>query len=256
LCGFGGVLSMRRRMSSPVSRGAGCSGARTFERLAIGPFRSFEQNMPSQKEVDAVKLYYNIMVEIKLRIAAVNAGTMLQLTPPLASAFVSEFCFLQIRIICELVALGCLTAHGDVGLTKRLKKEWDASKIMHALETLHPDFFPQALNEAVPAGEKALYTHNDARQMSKADLLALYRECGRMLHRGSVNKLLKANMPVQVHYPDISARLQKIANLLSLHTVAMLGGRKRYVCFLNAADRNGEVYVFRAVLIEPHPPSG
>ena len=82
------------------------------------------------------------MEEVKLRFssvdAALNGGTSL---PPL---HVREF-FLQLRLLCESIALGCLVAHGEITttrLTSKLRKEWAADRIINQLEQLHPDFYP------------------------------------------------------------------------------------------------------------------
>ena len=55
-----------------------------------------------------------------------------------------ELGYLQLRTICELIALACLAAHGDVPETtsKRLTKAYNADQIMKALENLHPSFYP------------------------------------------------------------------------------------------------------------------
>jgi hypothetical protein len=42
-----------------------------------------------------------------------------------------------------LIALGCLTAHGDLQ-TGKLKDEYKADKIIKRLQQLHPDFYPHA----------------------------------------------------------------------------------------------------------------
>src|SRR5690242_15713425 len=75
-----------------------------------------ETPMPTKSQNDAMNLYAGLMTEIKVRINAINTGTMNQI--PVPPPLVKEFCFLQIRMICELVALGCLVAHGDISDTK------------------------------------------------------------------------------------------------------------------------------------------
>src|ERR1700730_10759516 len=98
--------------------------------------------MPTQKQLQAAALYGGIMEEIKIRISAIDAGTGGLL--PLSPVIIREHCFLQIRIICELIALGVLVAHGDIEATKtsKLQKAWHAKEIMDALLKLHQDFYP------------------------------------------------------------------------------------------------------------------
>jgi hypothetical protein len=101
--------------------------------------------MPTKEQIAAQGLYANILEEIKLRISAINHCTLGRsgLAPP----FVKDFCYLQIRMLCELVALGCLVAHGDVKetSTNSMRRQWSADKIMDSLERLHPDFYPKAV---------------------------------------------------------------------------------------------------------------
>jgi hypothetical protein len=63
----------------------------------------------------------------------------------LPAAIVREVRFLQLRMLCELIALACLMAHGDipaVQASKKLSKEYSADKIIGQLDALHPNFYP------------------------------------------------------------------------------------------------------------------
>jgi hypothetical protein len=96
--------------------------------------------MPTKAQLEAQKLYANLLEEIKLRIASINHCTLGQ--SGLAAPFVKDFCYLQIRMICELVALGCLVAHGDIkeASSKNMQGAWSAEKIMSTLERCIPTF--------------------------------------------------------------------------------------------------------------------
>jgi hypothetical protein len=60
------------------------------------------------------------------------------------ASLTGEFCYFQLRIICELIALACLTAHGDIQGTKsnRLQEAYQADLIIKALTKLHAKFYP------------------------------------------------------------------------------------------------------------------
>ncbi|MEO8683978.1 MAG: hypothetical protein ABI414_03965, partial [Devosia sp.] len=62
--------------------------------------------MATQEQLAASVLYANIMAEVKYRTDAIDAGTGGKL--PLSAPLIREFCYLQLRMICELIALGCL----------------------------------------------------------------------------------------------------------------------------------------------------
>ena len=94
-------------------------------------------------------LYADLMNEAKTRIMIVEhllGGRVRTDGHELPPAMIREFGFLQIRMLCEVVALGCLVAHGDIQeiQSPKMQKTWDIEKTMKELDKLHPDFYPQA----------------------------------------------------------------------------------------------------------------
>src|SRR5690348_10439769 len=87
------------------------------------------------------------MQEIRLRIDAINTGTKGDLSSIRPEA-VREFCYLQIRYICELVSLGCLVAHNDITPVNNMSSQYRADKILNKLVLPARQF----LSEAIPAG--------------------------------------------------------------------------------------------------------
>ena len=98
----------------------------------------------TKEQVETIKLYADLMGEVKLRISALN--TMLGGTTNLPSPIIRETGFLQLRMLCELTALSCLVAHGDIMRTTKIKKEWNAYRIITALAQLHPAFYPRPVD--------------------------------------------------------------------------------------------------------------
>jgi hypothetical protein len=78
-----------------------------------------------------MNLYQALMSEAKERIDEIGFRLAMIKTEPTArtSAFEAEFAYLQMRYLCEIVALACLSAHQSYGLTASLKKEWNADEI-------------------------------------------------------------------------------------------------------------------------------
>jgi hypothetical protein len=101
--------------------------------------------MPTQKQIDASNLYTALMEEIKVRIAFAELAITGRLF--IHSQLVRETAYLQLRLICELIAMSCLVAHGDIKSTqeKRFTKEYDVGKIVDGLEALHADFYPHPI---------------------------------------------------------------------------------------------------------------
>jgi hypothetical protein len=190
---------------------------------------------------DAPTLYANILEEIKLRIAAVDHCTLGRsgLAPP----FVKEFCYLQIRMICELLAVGCLVAHGDIKGTAnaKLQTEWSADKIIKTLSALHPNFYP--LPVRITLTKTSVHLQKVSSPLDQPEFLQLYGRCGDMLHKGSVQKPLRAPFPVQVSYPELTKKLQKIVDLLSAHVIVMYSGEQMYLARLNNPDDANRVQI-------------
>jgi hypothetical protein len=106
----------------------------------------------TNKQFEAAALYCAIMEEIKLRHGCVIA--LMERDAPIEHIFRREFCFLQFRMICELIALGCLVAHGDIKATQTremVRSLWSAKDIIEKLERLHPDFFPTPFVAKTPS---------------------------------------------------------------------------------------------------------
>ncbi len=98
--------------------------------------------MSSKADEAARELYCDLMVEIRGRAASIKAATSGKLGIP--PALIREFGYLQIRMMCELIGLACLVAHGDIPATQsqRLGQEYDPTKILRRLDDLHAEFYP------------------------------------------------------------------------------------------------------------------
>jgi hypothetical protein len=85
--------------------------------------------------------YRALMEEIKWRSQIIRSAHTLPF--PREGAAI-ELSYLQLRMICEVISLGCLVIHGDVvaSRTVRLRKMYLADTIIAALEKLHSDFYP------------------------------------------------------------------------------------------------------------------
>src|SRR3981081_1016837 len=108
--------------------------------------------MITKDQQSAMNIYSGLMDEMKIRLDAVEFAIsgLLQFHPIIHR----EFSYLQLRMICELIALGCLVAHGDIPATKSktLRRAWSADEIFKALEKLHPDFYPHPVEQITVPG--------------------------------------------------------------------------------------------------------
>ena len=104
-----------------------------------------EQQCLPERQNQTLTLYANLMEEVKVRIDALNQILSGQVNLP--PQIVRESCFLQLRMLCELIALSALAAHEDIEATTKLKKEYAAPKIIEHLELLHPSFYPYPVKQ-------------------------------------------------------------------------------------------------------------
>lgn len=130
--------------------------------------------------------YTDLMQEIKKRLYVIE--DVLSGRTTLHGPLAHEFCFLQLRLICECIAYACVIAHEYIQelTTPRVQKAWSADSLMKALDRLHKAFYPKPVRMTVT--EKVQLDEIDVPYLTKADLKKLTGICGDKLHRGSPEK--------------------------------------------------------------------
>jgi hypothetical protein len=147
-------------------------------------------------------------------------------------------------MICELIALSCLTVHGDVPATKakRLTKAYNADQIVKNLERLHPSFYPVPSRQIHdPNGKvveviKILEPH-----LNKRELQLLYGECGDFLHRGNIEQIMKGRKMPELGRMDGWAK--KITTLLNHHQIQLVDEARQLWVIMHASN-DGQVHAF------------
>src|SRR5262249_24475481 len=137
------------------------------------------------------EIYVRLMEEIKRRHSVIEQVFNHTLVMPQMAAF--EFCYLHLRNICEVFALGCLAAHGDIPQVRtQLQSTYNADKIMKQLGRIHSQFYPvpskQTIDQVTQRPIDVVPITSGF--LTKAELLSLYGECGNYLHRGTIRQLL------------------------------------------------------------------
>src|SRR4051812_38533302 len=97
---------------------------------------------------DIIGKYCHLMEEVKRRADIILETYRVSVFDPRTLA---ELSYLQLGCICELIALGCLVAHGDLKevQSKKMRKAYAADQIINRLERLHPDFYPRPGEHAI-----------------------------------------------------------------------------------------------------------
>jgi hypothetical protein len=175
---------------------------------------TFDGTPEQQARVD---LYGGLLGEIKVRMGAIEHIAMGKSGLP--GGIAREACFLQLRMLCELTALGCLVAHGDIKEAKAIWSEWSAGTIIKKLERLHPTFYPRPITVIPqPDPEPNRIENIQNGSLTKDELIQLNGICGDALHRGTIQKLLAPSEP-STDFVDIKGWLDKIALLLAVHAI-------------------------------------
>jgi hypothetical protein len=175
------------------------------------------------------QLYADLMDEARIRIHAVR--DMIEARHLWAPRLLQEFAYLQLRISCETIAVGCVFAHGDVKDPKTLKS-WRPKEMINKLSQLNPDFYPRGIRIRAEGGVVNLDDY-PVPQLTKRELIDLWDECGSYLHRGSADRLVrKHGEMLNVDLSKITEQCQKILNLLDQHVISSADKTKHLIVAL------------------------
>ncbi len=178
----------------------------------------------------ALQEYLTLMHEvvIRLELASEACYGRLNLTP----IYAREFCYLQFRYICELIALGCLQLHGDLPISpKKSKKEWHAEKIMNQLHNEYPYAFPQSVTRQF--GEiNSIIANSKPNALTREDFEKLYKECGEVLHKGTIKKVNASFLGKEPDYNKVIDWHHKLVNLMNEHLIVRSNKREFFLISL------------------------
>jgi hypothetical protein len=187
------------------------------------------------------QIYADLMDEARLRIHAMRDAIAAR--DRWVPRLLQEFSYLQLRMLCEVIAVGCLVAHGDAKSAGALKL-WKAPDIIKRLEQLNPDFYPRGVRfRKLPSGGTHLDEHN-VPQLTKAELVQLWERSGSFLHRGTAKTLVATTGKVlNVNLDAIIQHGTKILNLLEQHIISSADRKSHLLVALAAEDTGGNAMV-------------
>src|SRR5581483_8069298 len=179
--------------------------------------------MNNAKRQEIVDQYRFIMEELTARLGwiAVSLGG----ETGLLGESIREFCFLQLRMICELIGLACLTAHGEILGANKLKDEYSAGKITKALERLHAGFYPVPAERRKVGHKQWVHEPVTSGFMTRGALISFYGRCGEFLHRGTLADYLSHKRKGPAKFHDIAEAGAKIVKLLEVHEIHLSTGK-------------------------------
>ena len=199
--------------------------------------------MATENNLKALETYQALMIEAKAR--ALSIHTLVNDQRGIPSPLAREYGFLQIRMLCEIIGLGCLVAHGDLvdKSPAKLRKTYAPGEIIAALDRLHDDFFPVPIHPEKTATGWHMAEYRGGPYLKKSEIAKLWAKCGEILHRGDLKRVLKKQNPVQNTFLDLNDAGQKILNLLSQHRIITVDGKLAFIAFLQDDAAGGEVRV-------------
>lgn len=203
--------------------------------------------MPNLKEAESIIAEYcSLMEEIKHRNHVINivaSGKLADAIPPRAA---EELCYLQLRMICELIALGSLVAHGDIKATRtrKLSKRYEADWILKTMDRLHPNFYPRPSRQIHDTSGKVKSIEPIASGfLTRPELSKLYHECGGALHRGTLESVLSGKAKKRPDFKRILSWMERIVTLLNHHQIALIDATHEYWIIMHA-EQDGKVHGF------------
>jgi hypothetical protein len=188
----------------------------------------------SASEKDGIKLYLMLMEEAKIRLDAINITYKNE--PLLPPGLVRELCYLQLRFLCEIVALACLAAHGDVTKSKALRSTYEPGKILKQIELLKAHFYPQPMDFDKTNGNTQMRSRPDRLHLTKKELPKLWARSGAVLHRTPMAKLYAPPKQAPHDFSDVIDWAQKIVGLLNGHWITTMENRRGLYVTLRSPD--------------------
>jgi hypothetical protein len=178
--------------------------------------------IPEQIEKSA-QTYSELMGEVKRRIDTMRHMASPAFFEQMPGGIAMECCYLQLRMVTELIALACLTAHGTAprARSRSIRKETSADAIMNSLDKIHPDFYP--IPEQQIRDENGGWLGSNLRMdgfIKRRELTAVYGTCGNVLHIGNFNQISERKpSDLDHHIPYLNKTISGIVGLLQWHTI-------------------------------------
>ncbi len=180
---------------------------------------------PNNAEVTI--LYGELLSEISRRCDLVRG--VLENKFPMHRVFSIEMCYLQFRNVCELIALACISAHGDIAevRSKKLQDTYQADIIIKYMLRINAEFYPVPIKMIINKGQHGknkIETLEGVPHLTRGELLELYHLSSGFLHVGPFSKLI-ADEKKDYSIAGVRTWLKKIDTLIDNHVIKILQHR-------------------------------
>lgn len=178
---------------------------------------SLQEKMP-QNINEVMARYLALMQEIKDRTNAIRIAATNQL--PVHPRIGVKLSYLQLRMVCELIALASVMAHGDLGvvLDTKIKQEDRPGVLLKMLEKVHPECYPRPFKQTRNSRGEPTGGEDITGFLTRDELPKLYGLCGNELHKGKLERI--GRFPkTEDSYRIILSWYGKILLLLGMHKI-------------------------------------
>lgn len=142
--------------------------------------------MPDTDKPEIANNYLQLMKEVKSRLTELDErlSTLKDPNHLMPGAFIdAEYCFLQIRLIYESIALAAILIHEPTD-TNKLKRFYRADRIFTALNKINQFCFPRAITGLSKVDGVYQYQVDQSESRGYEWLIEIYRDADKILHRG------------------------------------------------------------------------
>lgn len=191
--------------------------------------------------IEPHQVYQTIMAEVKLRLLAAERVSHATTSITGLAALDSEFCFLQIRKVIELITFSAIKREEGRYATLREQdhqanqrdhgdpaKDWQAPDILKRLVSLSPHALPIPIAAATQVSPGITHFEHHDISVNHGRLIELYMKCGGYMH---AKNPLGADYPAHIEYErakyqsaptEIRRALEFLRTLLWHHAAVQL----------------------------------
>jgi hypothetical protein len=159
--------------------------------------------------------YIKCMEEIKRRLCAIDDILSGKVKTSFNYTNI-EFVALQFRKIFELIVLATLASHEHYfeGLTRKLSKEWQVSKVVAIVSERNPDFFPKPIIREKSVEQEVIDNWIDVTEgfLTLDELIQAHGHIGGLMHADNPLRESARLEELEAQFPIWRARLVRLLN--------------------------------------------
>ncbi|MCX8475272.1 MAG: hypothetical protein MT490_05680 [Sphingomonas sp.] len=186
-----------------------------------------------------IDVYANFITEIFRRLDAVDDSiTELKANSDHPNCWQNcDFCWFQIRKICEYLTLAVVAAHHFDGHPISSLSKWRPKELLADVARLSEHPTPVAIADLLAVGPDGGRQFTPVAKPVRADLISqIYGRCSDILHVGSLDRILAEKLPTY-EIAQLDRWLVGFRSLLSHHMLLLPGIKTVLICRSEGGER-------------------